>query len=876
MRDEMRAHLEQATERFVARGMTEADARDAARREFGNVSTMQQSGREARGGQWVESALADLKYALRYFARTPLATATIVLTLALGIGFSSAVFSVLTGILTRPAPGVPDDRRLVKIRGLSDMRPYARLLSYPELQAYAALTSTFESVTAWVTTPVVVDEGIRDLGVTTTTAQFVTPNYFKTLGVRLAAGRTFSQSRFDERFPAELTAIASYGLVVDRFGGVQAALGKRVKVNGVDVTIVGVAPPRFAGPVQRGEPHMIWLPLSAWQTVEHVDDRLSNNMFAGAFDAAARLGPGVSATQATAAVRVIAARFDAERKARVSQKATSSADVVKLRGIMDVTGRYDEELMPGAIAFIVIALLVLLVCTTTVNSLLIGAAVGRRYEIGVRLTLGAPRSRIIRQLLTEVLILAFIGGALGMWTLGTLAQLVEVARDGFDVSPDWRTTGFMLVYSVVTATLAGLSPALHATRIGLSEMLKDGSAGATRRSRLQATFVVAQIAIAQPLMVILAASLASVLGSVPDVADVAHRERLLLADFNTSVSDYLKAPNKVPNVIRRVAALPGVIEVLPVGYGEGLGVAEPGSSSQSVGSDSAQPHLLASTYDIAPGYLQAVGSPIIHGRDFVASDTALGIRPVIVSQRLADSVFGATDPVGQRMHYRPWRSKAGPDERPVVMEVVGVVRMNSENNAPGYPSDYAPMFVPFRGTGGRFLIRTSTPAKPLIARVMEIARAEAPLMPVEFLKTLAQSDRKRRDDRVEISMFVAGCGALVLLLASVGLYAMVALAVGQRSREIGVRVALGARTREIVRMFFKRGLRAALLGVAIGLPIGVAGLVALRRVAGMLWVQVPIVIALLTLVVIGVASLASWLPARRAATVDPMTALRAD
>jgi len=202
--------------------------------------------------------------------------------------------------------------------------------------------------------------------------------------------------------------------------------------------------------------------------------------------------------------------------------------------------------------------------------------------------------------------------------------------------------------------------------------------------------------------------------------------------------------------------------------------------------------------------------------------------------------------------------------------------MNSENNAPGYPSDYAPMFVPFRGTGGRFLIRTSTPAEPLIARVMEIARAEAPLMPVEFLKTLAQSDSKRRDDRVEISMFVAGCGALVLLLASVGLYAMVALAVGQRSREIGVRVALGARTREIVRMFFKRGLRAALLGVAIGLPIGVAGLVALRRVAGMLWVQVPIVIALLTLVVIGVASLASWLPARRAATVDPMTALRAD
>lgn len=821
--------------------------------------------------------MGDLKYALRYFARTPLATTTIVLTLALGIGFSSAVFSVLAGILTRPAPGVPDDRRLVKIRGLSDVRPYARLLSYPELQAYAALTNTFEAVTAWTTSSVVVDEGIRDLGVTTATARFVTPNYFKTLGVRLAAGRAFSQSRFDERFPAELTAIASYGLAVDRFGGVQAALGRLLKVNGVEVMVIGVAPPGFAGAVQTGEPHVLWLPLSAWQTVERVDDRLFNTIFAGAFDAAARLAPGVSAAQASAAARVIAARFDPERKTRVSQKATGSADVVKLRGIIDVTGRYDEELIPGTIAFIVIALLVLLVCTTTVNSLLIGAAVGRRYEIGVRLTLGAPRGRIIRQLLTEVLILSLVGGALGMWTLGTLARIVEVAKDGFDVSPDWRTTGFMIVYSIVTAALAGLSPALHATRLGLSEMLKDGTGGATRRSRLQTTFVVAQIAIAQPLMVVLGASLASVLGSVPELADVARRERLLLADFSTSVSDYLEAPNKVPDLVRRIAALPGVVDVLPVGYGEGLGMAEAAPSSPTVKRDNAELHRLAFAYDVSPGYLQAVGAPIIRGRDFVASDTALAIRPVIVSQRLADSVFSATDPVGQRMHYRPLRTQAGPDDRPVVMEVVGVVRMESEINTPGYPSDYAPMFVPFRRTaGGRFLIRTSTPAEPLIPRVMEIARAEAPLMPVAFLKTLAQSDRKRRDDRIEISMAVAGCGALVLLLASVGLYAMGALAVGQRSREIGVRVALGARTREIVKMFFNRGLRAGLLGVAIGLPIGVAGLVALRRMAGMLWFQVPIVIALLTLVVIGVASLASWLPARRAAAVDPMTALRAE
>jgi len=189
-----------------------------------------------------------MKYALRYFARTPLTTITIVLVLALGIGFSSAVFSVLNGILTRPAPGVPDDPALVKIRGLTDVRPYARRLLYPELSAYASLTSKFASVVGWATSGVVVGSGDPGAAVLSARGYFVTPNYFRTLGLRLAAGRDFDQSRFDDRFPPELTAILSYSFAEDRFGAAPAAVGKQIKVNDVVVTIIGVAPQRFNGP----------------------------------------------------------------------------------------------------------------------------------------------------------------------------------------------------------------------------------------------------------------------------------------------------------------------------------------------------------------------------------------------------------------------------------------------------------------------------------------------------------------------------------------------------------------------------------------------------------------------------------------------------
>jgi hypothetical protein len=476
---------------------------------------------------------------------------------------------------------------------------------------------------------------------------------------------------------------------------------------------------------------------------------------------------------------------------------------------------------------------------------------------------------------TEVFILALAGGALGLWVFGVLLRLVEVTNDGFDVSPDWKTTAFMIVYAVVTATLAGLSPALHATRAGLSDVLKDSSSATTRRSRLQGTFVVAQIAIAQPLMVVLAAVIINIASKIPSANVVALRERIVVADLDAYIGSALKAPDRTPALVRRLGELPGVVTVLPVGDGQGRSMLElPRSSAPE---DSAAPRFrhVASAYDVPPGYFRTVEAPIVRGRDFVASDTALAVTPVIINEQLATLLFRSSDPIGRRLA-RVSLDGRQRDDRPTELEVVGVVRMEYETNSLGYPSDLPPMFVPHRRQpgDGRFLLRTAGPAEPLIPTMISTIRDEARLLPVRRIGTLAQGDRERRSSRLEVAGSVAGAGMITLLLAAIGLYAMVGLAVGQRRREIGIRVALGANTREVVNMFFKGGLRVAMLGLALGLPLSVVGLAILAQKAGMIWIQLPVAGTIVTTAVVSVAALASWLPARRAAGVDPMVALR--
>jgi predicted permease len=699
--------------------------------------------------------------------------------------------------------------------------------------------------------------------------QFVTPNYFNTLGVRIRLGRGFDQRHFDELNPPELTAVLSDAFATVLFGEPRAAVGQKVKVNDVTVTIVGVAPRRFNGAVQSGQPKRIWLPLSSLQLVEKVDLAAYFDPGVEWFEAVARLQPGVDVSDAQSAIRAVAARFDLEAKARGQRTSTATADVVPLRGLIDAA-RYANERGPTAVIFSVLAALILLVCTTTVNSLLAGAAVARRYEIGVRLALGASRSRVVRQLLTEVSLLSIAGGLLGMWVFATLGRFTEVAKDGFDTSPNWATAAFTLAYAVIAATLAGLSPALHATRAGVSEVLKESSAAATRRTRLQRTFVIAQIAIAQPLMVTLAAATAHVFSRIPTLENVRLRERLLIAELDTQLRYTVNAPDRIPDLMRRLEAVPGVVSVLRVGngWGESISLERPRETAD----DSTATSIRAAAFAVPPGYFEVVGAPIARGRGFVASDTTLAVRPVLINRLLAAQLFQSRDPIGQRI-----RQQTRGDLAPTELEVIGVVDMAQENNSFGYASDDPPIFVPLRRQqGGRILIRTSVPADSLVAAVRSAAKEEARLFPVARIGTLAQADRDRRDSRLQIFGTGAGCASIVLMLASIGLYAMMNIAVGQRRREIGIRVALGAHAHQVVALFFRNGLRVILLGLALGLPLSLAGLAFVTWKSGMPWLHVQRSAVVVTLAVVGVGALASWLPARRAASVNPTLALRSE
>jgi putative ABC transport system permease protein len=868
MHEEMEAHVAQAAQRFRARGMSDSDALQAARREFGPLGAVQAVARDARGGQWLESVVGDLKYAYRYFARTPLSTVTMAVMLALGIGFSSAVFSVINGLLTNPAPGVPRDPALVKIRGIKDVSPFARRLSYPELATYAAATEQFASVAGWTARWVAFDAG----DVVGARALFVTPNYFSTLGVALHAGRGFGQSRFDERFTPELTAILSHAFAEERYGDAAEAVGKRVAINGVGVTIVGVAAERFNGAVQSGEARTLWLPLSAWMPVAKVSEEYFESPATQEFDALARLRDGVTIEETLPIVRVIAQRSDVVARTVRPHTFNATADVVPLRGLkMEVNGRYGDDMGPIATSASIVAVLVLLLCTTTVNSLLVGAAVARRYEIGVRLALGASRRRVVRQLLTEIAIIAIAGGALGMWGFGALSRITEVAQDGFEVSPDWRTVAFTLLYAVLTAAICGLSPAVHATRTGLAEVMKDSSAGATRRSRLQSTFVAAQIAIATPLMILLALVIANISDDVPRLGDLTVRHKLLLAEFDTHAGAGSMPADRLSKLMSKLEEVPGIDTVLMVGHGKGWVSLEHPPESFQRPSSAVPLTASAAVYDIPPGYFAMVEAPILRGREFAASDTLAAVLPVIISDTLAVTLFKSGDPIGRRI-----KQVAFNDERSSEVEVIGVVRMSRETNTLGFADERPPIFVPYRGQDGRLFIRAPGRAETLIPSVLAAVKRETPTLPVVRMNTLAQRDREIWRNRIGALGAVSGFGMIGLLFASIGLYGMLSVAVGLRRREIGVRVALGAESSQVVGLFFRSGMRVAMVGMGIGLALTAVAIALAMNTMGLTWQYIPGGALMVTLTVLGVAALASWVPARAAARVDPMIALRAE
>ena len=878
MRDEMQYHLEQTVQRLVAGGMSRPAAADAARREFGNAALHEEHARDARGTAWIDALWGDVRFAFRTFARKPLASTTIVLVLAIGIGGHAFQFSVLTAIMTRTAPGVPRDLPLVRVRAMERAKTSPEWwplgFSYPAIRGLAALRGTFAHVAAWTNTDVVVSTKNKTDGVTTD-ASFVTDDYFRILGIQPSHGPGLPRSGA----PNPLAAVISYGIWEDLFDRADVS-GRDVVVNGIAVPIAGVAPPDFGGPLALGGAGraLVWMPIAARATIlagNGATSRALASVDSALFDAIAELQAGVASEHATAAVRVVARRSTARLTPVPSGESSVpmvyDADVIRLRGITDV----GSDMSRIAVVWEAITLLILLVVCANVTGMAISAAVSRRQEMAIRISLGASRGRVIRQMLTESTILAMVGGGLGATLYWAIIKiLISRESDAAFVKPSVSSVALTMLVALGTGILFGLTPAFHATRHGVAEVLKGVATGATRRSRAQGTFLIAQITLTQPLLMLVAWLLSSILTRVGPALPRDVPQHVLSLGFQGKSIPGTDAERA--SVLRRLEEhlreVPSVVDVTPdprFARSATMFVRDEDRGSLARAHDP----VIVDMYVARQGYFTFVGTPLLRGTDRGFSDTS---GTMIISSDLAHDLWGDADPLGKRL-VQAFPVPTGPIKHELT--VVGVYDGRYIDKGESHARVFRSVTTWWNDQ--QLLVRTAGRAAELAQTVVHAAREALPSTPIDLPVTLAEVQRRKEAEARNIAAAVAGAAGLMLMLTSIGLYGIVALAIVQRRREIGVRMALGAQAREVVALFAGRGVKLSVIGLVLGLPLSILGLKLLEsQVArGTTSENAPsvwIMTAGIATVVLLVATIATLLPASRAATVDPVSALRSD
>jgi predicted permease len=860
--DELAFHVDRETEKLVASGLDPKWARTQAIARFGSVALAAERCRDVRRLSTLSDLASDARFAWRQFTRRPGATAAIVVVLALGLGFSTAVFVLLWSLESGPPAGVARDESVVRIRGIDGSRGPGRMIgrefSYPEVQQYAAETSVFQAVAAWTSADVVLDVGTTQRDLQSGAATFVTGGYFQLLGVRPVLGAGLPAGT-DDAGPPEMAAVISDALWRRFYARSRQVIGRRLAVNGVAVTIVGVAPPRFVGARPGGSAARVWLPLNARAVV--LGGAITARLDEPIFGAIARLASGVGHDRASAAAGTIASRFDAVRDAPSSR--ARSADVVPVFASNYFPPSGERPAVAGRILGLSIPVLVLLITGTSVSALLAGLSLSRRREMAVRMALGAGRWRIVRQLLTETTILALAAGALAVAVLWLLLRTFEASFLEAPLTITWHAGLFAGALALFASVIFGLSPAIHATRTAAGDVLKATDTNAAR-TRLQASLVVAQIAFTQPALLAMGSALLQLreeLGrqSVASVAD-----EIVEVRFNTNPR-YGALDDRREAVIARVQehlqALPGVAGVVAQDIHRDSVDVFPHPDDRLEGGP--EPTAVNAAVQSAPdGFFEVSGLPIDAGRAFAAGDASS--RHVIVDASLAERVWPAGRAVGRRLI----AEDAGGPRNTGAFTVIGVV-----------PRQTVPiMFVQGRGpTTSHLLVRTRGPANPLIPSIRAAALDVGPDVPIISARTQAaiESDGRRATTRSIAA--AGGVGLVALLLSAIGLYAVVAVAVEERRREIGIRAALGSAPRRTMALFVRRGVSLCLAGVGIGTAASLAVVRILAAAdgheppSGMLGVS-----AAVTTFVIAIALLAAWIPARRAASLDPLSILRAD
>lgn len=862
--EEIRSHLDLITDQKIAEGLTPEKARRAARIELGGVEQVKEKVRDARTGAWLETLLQDLRFGLRMLRKNPGFTIIAVVTLALGIGANTAIFSVVNVVLFRPLP-IPDSDRVV---ALHDHLPAANLprvgVSAPQFRDYSAYTNVFESTAL-----------LRDKNFNLATggrtqvsrAKRVTASLFPLLGIRPVLGRTFISA--EDMNPNAHVTVLSTSLWEALFGGDPRALGKSVWLDGIQYRIIGILPPSMArvDPVSR-----LWVPMGLTPK-----DFAEDNRWTVVFEMLARLRPGVSIKQASAVMTVEAERVKAATSASpINRKFAGvlKGFAIQIRTLNDeLVGNVRQPLylLFGAVLF------VLLIACANIANLLLARGTARAHEIAIRAAIGAERRRIVAQLLTEALLLACFGGVLGLLFaylgIRLLVRNAPASIPGIGalgVNP--TVLGFALAVSVIAGVLFGMVPAVQAGKIDLTRSLNQtsgrGSARLNRRG-LRHILIVSEVALTCVLLVgsgLLLRTLANLL-SVKLGFDPTNVLTLRISPSATK-PDPARLAAFCSTLLGRVTALAGVRHAALV-FDPPLFRDEDNSifaiRGYHPGPNGPQPH--SEWIDATPDYFAAMGIPLLRGRIYTQSEMGLDWNKglvVVIDRALAQRFWPGANPIGAQIG---WGDNSG--RWASIVGVVGTVR-DSSLAMQSKGTIYFPWYYP----GATLVVRTASDPRPLISAIRHEVHSVDPSQAVYDVETMTH----RVADSIAQQRFAASLlglfAALSVILAAVGLYGVMSYVVSRRTHEIGIRIALGAQSADILRDVLGQGGRLALVGVALGV---VAALGLTRLMASMLYgvtATDPLTFAVVIALLLAIALLACWIPAWRAMRVDPMAALR--
>jgi predicted permease len=887
---ELRFHFELQVAEKVRSGMSEEEARRSCRLEFGGLTQIKEDCREARGTTFVEHIGQDARYAIRMFGRTPGFTVVVVMTLALGIGANTAVFSLINAVLLKMLP-VKEPQQLMhfsKIQPVSGQNDY---FSYPEVELFQHETHAFSGILAFANLGDV-DVEVNGQG-KISNGQVVSGDYFSTLGVSTILGRTIDRAD-DQLAGGSAVAVISYKYWRERLAGDPAVVGTKIVVNNYPFTIIGVTPPEFFG-LQSGQQIDVSVPLKmiAQLRPEYAMTGTRYDVLRSAIRPAffimGRLRPGVTVATASArmeplfrsamsdeATALTGTPLDSPREREMNQEARLQLTAGG-RGLANLRERFSKPLW---ILMAAVGLLLLIACSN-VATLLLARARFRKHEMAARLVLGARRLRLMQQLITESVLLAMTGGVLGIalafWASGSL--MAVMTRMGspivLSVRPDLTVLGFTLAISVLTAILFGLIPAWQLMRTDMSSGLAPNMRGAGKsagRSHTTKALIALQVAASLVLMVgagLLVRSLQNLKNFYPGFGT----EKVLLFDVNARLLGYTVAQTNAlyRRLINQIDSLPGIrrtsFSINPPLSGE-LCCVVPTIEGYQPPSGS-EPGMVGFNV-LGPHYFDALGTPILLGRDFTGEDDAGAPKVAIINKRMAHETFADTNPIGRRLSIPTW---AGDKSWYSIVGVVADAKSEDLREA-ARPMVYVPTEQTLVPAGVTFEVRTARSASAEVPALLQAAAQVDGRLSLSGMKTLNdQIDDSLIQERLVASL-ASLFGVLAVLLACVGLYGVMAYTVSRKTNEIGIRMALGSGRMQIAGLVLREASLMLLAGLALGIPAAMATAHLIRSQLYGLDPYDPVTMLFAAGVMTGFALLACYFPAARAMRIDPMAALR--